>query len=133
MRRSIISLFGQICLGLFFSKSQCFSSTDIPSETYLCLDDLAMRSIKGKVPSFIRFDLKQIADTVAFMVIFGLHIGLPVCSKPPRNHVKYKHKKRPVFLQVVDFWRYGRDSNSVLSNWFNMCLLYPILTNHVTN
>lgn len=70
MRRSIISLFGQICLGLFFSKSQCFSSTDIPSETYLRLDDLAMRSIKGKVPSFSRFDLKQIADTVAFMCNF---------------------------------------------------------------
>lgn len=43
---------GQLRLGWFFLKSQSFSFTDIPNDTYLRLPDLVIRSIIGNVLSF---------------------------------------------------------------------------------
>ena len=72
MSLTMASLSGHDFFGWFFLKSQSFSITEIPNDTYFLFPDFVNRSIIGKVLSFFGRLFKQIASTEVVNIRFLL-------------------------------------------------------------
>ena len=97
----ISSLFGQVGLGSFLSKSQCAELTETPKLFIVRFPSLATRSINGDSPFASIFHLQQITETDVF-IAFWLTSWLTFSRQPARQpSISYGMRKKKKASTII--------------------------------